>query len=130
MSKSSAACVPGYPPTTNGQRVECARVGRRETYRQVFLPGNPRLFRIARAVPDNGFEAAYALQEACARAASRVTSFRDKAWAQIREIHIALGKIRSRKRRTDRPCSTLSTALNEAFPFLGLRHTRLTEAVL
>ncbi|MCB1675594.1 MAG: RNA polymerase sigma factor [Halioglobus sp.] len=78
-----------------------ARAGHRQAFEQIITRSNQRLFRVARAIMNDDFEAEDALQEAYIRGFDRLDSFRGEAhfttWLTRILLNECYGRLRRRR---------------------------------
>ena len=94
-----------YETMAEPELVASARAGHREAFRIIMQRSNQRLFRIARAVVRDDAEAEDVVQEAYARAFTRLDSFRGESeiltWLTRITLNEARGRLRRRRTMVD-----------------------------
>ena len=94
--------VPAHDGLKEAELVDLAQHGDRDAFRLITQRCNQRLYRIARAVVRNDFEAEDVVQSAYLRAFSNISGFRREAsirtWLTQITLNEARGRLRARRR--------------------------------
>lgn len=94
-----------YDALGEAELVALAQAGHREAFRVIMQRCNQRLFRVAKAIVRNEFEAEDVVQEAYTRAFAALKDFRGEAsiltWLTRITLNEARGRLRSRRNTVD-----------------------------
>jgi RNA polymerase sigma-70 factor (ECF subfamily) len=105
MPTPNATVVIDFESLDDAALVGLARDGQRGAFRHIMQRCNQRLFRVARSVLRNDFEAEDVVQEAYARAFGSLATFRGEAslltWLTRIVLNEAHGRIRKRRNLVD-----------------------------